>query len=75
MENLKIGTKVELTETAKNDTYSDMDWKNDILVITHKESDTEGMGKIYSFESVSSSKEITCSLYGYELELIKKEIR
>jgi len=70
MENLRIGTKVKLTEDAKNDTYSDMGWKNDILKITHKEDDGEIMGKIYSFDSVSSTNEITCSLYGYELELI-----
>ena len=70
MENLRIGTKVRLTKIAKNETYSDMDWKEDILKITHKEDDREQMGKIYSFESASSDKEITCSMYGYELELV-----
>ena len=69
MENLRIATKVVLNENSKNETYEDMDWKNDILVITHKEDDNEGMGKIYSFDSASSDREITCSLYGYELEL------
>jgi hypothetical protein len=70
MENLKIGTKVKLTDIAKEETYMDMDWRNDNLEITHKEKDGEGMGYIYSFDSLSSNKEITCSMYGYELELI-----
>ena len=69
MENLRIGRKVKLNQTSKRDTYYDMNWKNDILKIVHKEDDGEGLGKIYSFESVSSDREITCSLYGYELEL------
>lgn len=69
MENLRIGTKVKLTQDAKNDTYSDVIWKNDLLKIVHKEDDNSGCGKIYSFVSLSSDNEITCSLYGYELEL------
>lgn len=69
MENLDIGTKVILTDDAKRDTYFDMDWKDDILEVTHKEDDGQGCGMIYSFESISSDKEITCSLYGYELLL------
>lgn len=71
MENLRIGTKVILSSVAKTDTYPDMDWKEDILKITHKEQDNQECGYLYSFKSVSSDKEITCSLYGYELELYK----
>ena len=56
---MKIGTKVRLTEEAKNDTYFDMDWKDD-----------EGLGCIYSFSSITSDKEITCSMYSYELDVI-----
>ena len=70
MENLKVGTKVILTYNSKEETYEDMGWKNERLVITHSYEDNEGMGKIYSFDSLDSEKEITCSLYGYELELI-----
>jgi len=70
MENLRVGTKVVLNENSKNETYADMDWKNDTLKITHKHDDSEGMGKLYSFDSISSDKEISCSLYGYELELV-----
>jgi hypothetical protein len=71
MEDLEAGTKVCLTADARDYTYEDMDWKNDRLVICHAQKDGEGMGKIYSFYSLEdSNKEITCSLYGYELELI-----
>lgn len=70
MENLRIGTLVRLTDEAKEGIYSDMNWKNDILRVTHKEDDGEQCGKIYSFDSVSSNMEITCSMYGYELELL-----
>ena len=70
MENLKIGTKVKLTKTAKNETYSDMSWKNLQMIITHRENDGEGMGYIYSFDALNSSEEITFRMYGYELELI-----
>ena len=70
MKNLRIGTKVILTDVAKEETYIDMAWRNDTLEITHKEDDSEGMGKIYSFDSISSDKDITCSLYGYELKRI-----
>lgn len=65
---MKIGTKVRLTETAKQDTYSDMNWVNDDMIITHAHKDDEGMGKIYSFDSLTSDNEITCSMYSYELE-------
>ena len=67
---MKIGTKVILTETAKNDTYSDMIWVNDEMIITHTHKDDEGMGDIYSFDSLTSDNEITCSMYEYELEKI-----
>jgi len=68
MENLKIGTRVILTDDARDYTYKDMNWKNEMLIITHAHADDQGMGKIYSFDSLDSDKEITCSLYGYELE-------
>lgn len=69
---LNIGTKVKLTKVAKEDTYFDMDWKEDTMVITHIHDDDEGMGKLYSFDSISSDKEITCSMYAYELRVIKR---
>lgn len=68
---LKIGTKVKLTKIAKEDTYYDMDWKNDTMIITHTHDDNEGLGKLYSFNSFSSCKEITCSMYSYELRVVK----
>jgi len=68
MGDLEIGTEVILTEEAKNNSYPEMSWKNDTLKITHKHEDSEECGMLYSFDSVSSDKEITCSLYGYELE-------
>lgn len=67
---MKIGTKVRLTSEAKNDTYYDMDWKDDDMIITHAHEDEEGLGDIYSFDSLTSDKEITCSMYSYELEKI-----
>lgn len=67
---MKIGTKVKLTDDAKENTYNDMDWKDDILIITHSHQDSEGMGNIYSFDNVTSNSEITCSMYAYELEEI-----
>jgi len=70
MENLELGTKVRLTEEAKEETYSDMIWKDDDLIIIDKENDNQGLGYIYSFNSISSNSEVTCSLYGYEIELI-----
>ena len=68
--NLEVNTKVRLTDIAIRDTYSDMDWKNEDLIITDACEDSEGMGLIYSFDSLDTDNEITCSLYGYELELI-----
>jgi len=70
MKNLKVGTKVILTDNAKKDTYKDMSWKNERLIITHSHEDDEGLGNIYSFNSLESKKEISCSLYAYELEVI-----
>jgi len=70
MKNLKVGTKVILTDNAKKDTYEDMSWKNERLIITHSHEDDEGLGNIYSFNSLESKKEISCSLYAYELEVI-----
>lgn len=67
---MKIGDKVRLTETAKKDNYFDMDWCNDDMIITHAHKDNEGLGLIFSFDSIESSNEITCSMYAYELELI-----
>ena len=67
---MNIGTKVKLTEEAKENTYFDMEWKDDEMIITHRHEDNEGMGFIYSFDSVTSEKEITCSMYSYELEQI-----
>ncbi len=68
--NLKIGTKVKLTKAAREETYEDMDWKNEKLIITHTHRDSEGLGLLYSFDSLESKKEITCSLYGYEIRVI-----
>ena len=65
---MKIGTKVKLTDEAKNETYKDMNWKDDILIITHAHQDSEEIGYIYSFDSVTSDLEISCSMYEYELE-------
>jgi hypothetical protein len=67
---MRIGTKVELTDEAKNDTYNDMIWKNDKMIITHRHKDNEGLGFLYSFDSLSSCNEITCSMYLYELNKI-----
>ena len=67
---MKIGTKVRLTEEAKNDTYFGMDWKNDDMIITLIAKDNEGLGCIYSFSSITSDREITCSMYSYELDVI-----
>ena len=64
---MKIGTKVILTDLAKLETYCDMNWVNDEMIITHAHSDDEGMGDIYSFDSLTSDNEITCSMYEYEL--------
>ena len=64
---MEIGTKVILTDDAKNDTYSDMIWVNDEMIITHVHKDNEGMGDIYSFDSLTSDNKITCSMYEYEL--------
>lgn len=68
---MHIGTKVKLTKTAREETYNDMDWKDDVMIITDAHDDDEGMGKIYSFDSVSSDKEITCSMYSYELTRVR----
>jgi len=69
MENLTIGTKVRLSFDAINDTYNDMVWKNEELIITDTYEDSEGLGLIYSFDSVDTDNDISCSLYGYELVL------
>jgi len=70
MENLKVGTKVKVSEQQKKDNYYCMNWVHDDLIITHTHKDNEGIGLLYSFDSISSDREITCSLYGWELELI-----
>ena len=67
---MRIGTKVRLTAEAKHDTYYDMDWKDDDMIITHAYEDGEGLGDIYSFNSLTSDKRIICSMYSYELEKI-----
>jgi hypothetical protein len=64
---MKIGTKVILTDDAKRDTYSEMTWVNDEMIITDAHEDSEGMGYLYSFDSLTSRQEITCSMYSYEL--------
>jgi hypothetical protein len=64
---MKTGTKVILTDEAKNDTYPDMPWVNDEMIITHAHDDGQGIGDIYSFDSLTSNEEITCSMYEYEL--------
>ncbi len=69
MENLQIGTMVIVSDEAKENTYSDMCWKDEKLVITHTHEDSEGMGLLYSFDSLETDSEISCSLYGYELDL------
>jgi hypothetical protein len=67
---MKIGDAVQLTETARTETYSDMPWKDDVLIITHADEDNEGIGDIYSFDNATGHDEITCSMYEYELEII-----
>jgi len=64
---MKEGDKVILTDSAKQETYNEMIWCNDIMVITDVEKDSEGLGDIYSFDSLSSDNEITCSMYKHEL--------
>ena len=67
MKNLYIGDIVILSDEAKNNTYEDMDQKDEKLIITDVEIDNEGCGFLYSFDSLESDKEIICSLYSYEI--------
>ncbi len=67
---MNIGDKVVLSSEAYYETYKDMNWKEDVLVVTHIETDNEGCGPLYSFESDTFDHEITCSLYGHEVEIV-----
>jgi len=68
---MRIGTKVRLTKTARDETYADMSWKNDTMIITHKHDEHGDIGCLYSFDNLSDPKdEITCSMYSYELRKV-----
>lgn len=69
-----LGTIVRLTERAREETYSDYDWKDDRLEITSINYDNDGE-KLYSFNSSDINKEVTCSLYSYEFRIVQSSFR
>ena len=40
------------------------------MIIAHIAKDDEGLDNIYSFSNITSDREITCSMYSYELDII-----
>ena len=74
----KIGQKVKVAKNNTNENYDN--FRNKILIITHKKREGQGYDKgmfpkyLYSFK-YENGEDCPCSLYDYELEGYDDDIR